>query len=291
MDTNQPLYPIREVSRITGVNSITLRAWERRYGLIEPVRTPSGHRLYTDEHIQQIQTAVSLNQQGIPISRVKTLLEKPAEIDSAETNVDASTTPQLSEGGSAFLIEPLQALNIMDLEQAFDQLLADFPDKKAYQILVQANLQFSEWTLAQQLLWQSLLSIRLKTRLRHQLRLFPKHRTNRVLLVNASQQMNRVSLDLLRLYYAMNGCLTIEVQRDELGADLSVLANLLKTFEAQTLSLLTEQAMPDEPLWVDWSERYSALEMHIWWQANEPVELAAFVQNQSYALDTLFTGR
>lgn len=291
MDTNQPLYPIREVSRITGVNSITLRAWERRYGLIEPVRTPSGHRLYTDEHIQQIQTAVSLNQQGIPISRVKTLLEKPAEIDSAETNVDASTTPQLSEGGSAFLIEPLQALNIMGLEQAFDQLLADFPDKKTYQILVQANLQFSEWTLAQQLLWQSLLSIRLKTRLRHQLRLFPKHRTNRVLLVNASQQMNRVSLDLLRLYYAMNGCLTIEVQRDELGADLSVLANLLKTFEAQTLSLLTEQAMPDEPLWVDWSERYSALEMHIWWQANEPVELAAFVQNQSYALDTLFTGR
>ncbi|WP_130536681.1 MerR family transcriptional regulator [Thiomicrorhabdus indica] len=291
MDTNQPLYPIREVSRITGVNSITLRAWERRYGLIEPVRTPSGHRLYTDEHIQQIQTAVSLNQQGIPISRVKTLLEKPAEIDSTETNVDASTTPQLSEGGSAFLIEPLQALNIMGLEQAFDQLLADFPDKKAYQILVQANLQFSEWTLAQQLLWQSLLSIRLKTRLRHQLRLFPKHRANRVLLVNASQQMNRVSLDLLRLYYAMNGCLTIEVQRDELGADLSVLANLLKTFEAQTLSLLTEQAMPDEPLWVDWSERYSALEMHIWWQANEPVELAAFVQNQSYALDTLFTGR
>jgi len=291
MDTNQPLYPIREVSRITGVNSITLRAWERRYGLIEPVRTPSGHRLYTDEHIQQIQTAVSLNQQGIPISRVKTLLEKPAEIDSAETNVDASTTTQLSEGGSAFLIEPLHALNIMGLEQAFDQLLADFPDKKAYQILVQANLQFSEWTLAQQLLWQSLLSIRLKTRLRHQLRLFPKHRTNRVLLVNASQQMNRVSLDLLRLYYAMNGCLTIEVQRDELGADLSVLANLLKTFEAQTLSLLTEQAMPDEPLWVDWSERYSALEMHIWWQANEPVELAAFVQNQSYALDTLFTGR
>ncbi|WP_321277062.1 MerR family transcriptional regulator [Thiomicrorhabdus indica] len=291
MDTNQPLYPIREVSRITGVNSITLRAWERRYGLIEPVRTPSGHRLYTDEHIQQIQTAVSLNQQGIPISRVKTLLEKPVEIDSTETNVDASTTPQLSEGGLAFLIEPLQALNIMGLEQGLDQLLADFPDKKAYQILLQANLQFSQWTLAQQLLWQSLLSIRLKTRLRHQLRLFPKHRANRVLLVNESQQMNRVSLDLLRLYYAMNGCLTIEVQRDELGADLSVLANLLKTFEAQTLSLLTEQAMPDEPLWVDWSERYSALEMHIWWQANEPVELAAFVQNQSYALDTLFTGR
>ena len=39
-----PLYPIREVSRLTGVNSVTLRAWERRYGLIRPQRTPKGHR-------------------------------------------------------------------------------------------------------------------------------------------------------------------------------------------------------------------------------------------------------
>ena len=39
------LYPIREVARLTGINPITLRAWERRYNLIEPVRTESGHRL------------------------------------------------------------------------------------------------------------------------------------------------------------------------------------------------------------------------------------------------------
>src|SRR5690554_8015216 len=31
--SDTPLYPIREVSRLTGVNSVTLRAWERRYGL------------------------------------------------------------------------------------------------------------------------------------------------------------------------------------------------------------------------------------------------------------------
>ncbi len=28
----QELFPIREVSRLTGVNAVTLRAWERRYG-------------------------------------------------------------------------------------------------------------------------------------------------------------------------------------------------------------------------------------------------------------------
>ena len=35
-------YPIRTVSDLTGVNAVTLRAWERRYGLIRPVRSPGG---------------------------------------------------------------------------------------------------------------------------------------------------------------------------------------------------------------------------------------------------------
>ena len=47
------LYPIREVARLTGINPITLRAWERRYNLIEPVRTESGHRLSSAVSEQQ----------------------------------------------------------------------------------------------------------------------------------------------------------------------------------------------------------------------------------------------
>ena len=37
----EELFPIREVARLTGINPVTLRAWERRYGLIQPVRTSS----------------------------------------------------------------------------------------------------------------------------------------------------------------------------------------------------------------------------------------------------------
>src|SRR3546814_4637558 len=43
--------PIREVTRQTGVNAVTLRAWERRYGLIVPQRTAKGHRLFSNEQI------------------------------------------------------------------------------------------------------------------------------------------------------------------------------------------------------------------------------------------------
>ena len=76
-------YPIRTVTELTGVHSVTLRAWERRYGLIMPERTPKGHRLYTQADIETIQRITELLNQGIAISQVRPLLEsglsRPAE--------------------------------------------------------------------------------------------------------------------------------------------------------------------------------------------------------------------
>jgi len=64
-------FPIRTVSELTGVNSITLRAWERRYGLLVPHRTPKGHRLYTQDDIDLIHQAVELLNKGVSISQAK----------------------------------------------------------------------------------------------------------------------------------------------------------------------------------------------------------------------------
>jgi DNA-binding transcriptional MerR regulator len=66
-DPNQPAFPIRTVCALTGLNPITLRAWERRYGLIEPIRTPGGRRLYTQQHVDQINKALSMLASGMPI--------------------------------------------------------------------------------------------------------------------------------------------------------------------------------------------------------------------------------
>ena len=54
----EQLYPIREVARLTGVNPVTLRAWERRYGLIVPMRTESGHRLYSLTDIERVRNEI-----------------------------------------------------------------------------------------------------------------------------------------------------------------------------------------------------------------------------------------
>lgn len=67
--------PIRTIAALTGVNAVTLRAWERRYSLIEPLRTPKGHRLYTQEHLELIRRVLALVARGVPISRVRELLD------------------------------------------------------------------------------------------------------------------------------------------------------------------------------------------------------------------------
>jgi len=69
--SGEKLYTIGTVSNLTGVGAITLRAWERRYELIHPVRKKSGHRLYTRKHIDQINRITALTSQGMRISQIK----------------------------------------------------------------------------------------------------------------------------------------------------------------------------------------------------------------------------
>ncbi|MGB8816860.1 MAG: MerR family transcriptional regulator [Rhizobiaceae bacterium] len=49
----QVRYKVAEAARLTGVSASTLRLWELQ-GLIEPDRTMSGQRAYTDRHLEQL---------------------------------------------------------------------------------------------------------------------------------------------------------------------------------------------------------------------------------------------
>lgn len=64
------LMPMRDVVTLTGINPVTLRAWERRHGLIRPQRTDGGHRLYTAEDVQRIRDILHWTANGLPISKV-----------------------------------------------------------------------------------------------------------------------------------------------------------------------------------------------------------------------------
>ncbi len=72
-DDHSGAYRIGTVSRITGVDTHTLRAWERRYGAIRPTRTERGTRVYDDEQVHRIRLLKAAVDAGDPIRQVATL--------------------------------------------------------------------------------------------------------------------------------------------------------------------------------------------------------------------------
>jgi hypothetical protein len=75
---------IGEVSARTGVGTATLRAWERRYGLLRPVRTQGGHRSYTEEDVARVRAVAAVVAQGKRVSSAaREVLAPPADISEA----------------------------------------------------------------------------------------------------------------------------------------------------------------------------------------------------------------
>ncbi|MBV9822930.1 MAG: MerR family transcriptional regulator [Actinobacteria bacterium] len=59
-------YRIGELARRVGLSEHVLRAWERRYEVVRPTRTPSGYRLYSTADEQRLRQMIRLVQQGMP---------------------------------------------------------------------------------------------------------------------------------------------------------------------------------------------------------------------------------
>jgi DNA-binding transcriptional MerR regulator len=68
--TNEPRYPIQAVAARTGLTPPLLRAWERRYAVVEPERAEGGERLYSDRQIHHLNLLRMLTQHGHRISRI-----------------------------------------------------------------------------------------------------------------------------------------------------------------------------------------------------------------------------
>ena len=58
------MYTIKRAAELTGVPAATLRAWERRYELVEPRRTDAGYRIYDEESLDRIRDMAALLADG-----------------------------------------------------------------------------------------------------------------------------------------------------------------------------------------------------------------------------------
>lgn len=124
---NSPTYNMKVVTKETGISAETLRAWERRYGLPMPERTPGGHRLYSQRDIEIVKWLMEKQREGLSISRAVDLWN---ELSASGEDPLPDPIPQiLSAPGSS---------NLEDVRKQWLDACLTFNENAAEQFLNQA---------------------------------------------------------------------------------------------------------------------------------------------------------
>jgi len=159
-------YPIRTIAAMTGVKPVTLRAWETRYGLLNPIRTESGHRLYTDADIETVQKALALRARGIPIRQVPDIL--------ANEDVTA-TEDEPWHGYRERMMTAIGNFEEPELDRIYQEVLGLYPITSVITDLIEPVLTLlgQRWDkvpggIAEEHFFSTYVSHKLKARFQHQ---------------------------------------------------------------------------------------------------------------------------
>jgi DNA-binding transcriptional MerR regulator len=107
---------IGELSRRTHVTPDVLRAWERRYGLVQPERSDGGYRLYSPMDEDRVRAMVRHLEAGVPAGEAARLVIEGRE----QPEVESPWLPALS----AELREALDRFDEARTQDALDKLIA-----------------------------------------------------------------------------------------------------------------------------------------------------------------------
>lgn len=102
-----PIYNVKAVARLCGIPAVTLRAWERRYGLPSPARGDQGYRLYSERDVLTLRWLKKKIDSGLSISRAVQLF---AEIRASGRDPAAMPPTPLSAS---------QPISLDDLQSTF----------------------------------------------------------------------------------------------------------------------------------------------------------------------------
>jgi DNA-binding transcriptional MerR regulator len=110
------LLRIGELSRRTGVSADTLRAWERRYGLLRPERSEGGYRLYSSADEDRVRATQALLAEGLSAAEAAAHVRDRSAGSPAESAIPANDL-------AARLIEALEGLDDSGANSVLDEAL------------------------------------------------------------------------------------------------------------------------------------------------------------------------
>jgi len=138
------LLRIGELSRRVGVSDHVLRAWERRYGLLKPVRSAGGFRLYSEADEGRVRRMQAHLAGGLSAAEAARAALGEDGADAAATYGSASVAVERHEGladRAGALALALDELDEPAAQAVFDRLLSDFTVETVLRDVVMPYLQ------------------------------------------------------------------------------------------------------------------------------------------------------
>lgn len=132
------LYPMRLVTRLTGLSADTIRAWERRHGAVTPSRSSGNTRRFTADEVRRLLLLKEATEVGHSIRTIAPLglseLEGLVERQSAPLEVVSTGTEGASENIRELRRAYLGALSRFEVRRGFDLLMrgATFLDRHTF---------------------------------------------------------------------------------------------------------------------------------------------------------------
>ncbi|HKK62981.1 MAG TPA: MerR family transcriptional regulator [Bacteroidales bacterium] len=132
------VYSIKELESLSGIKAHTIRIWEKRYNLIEPHRTTTNIRYYTDNELKKILNVSVLNRHGIKISNIAKLSDKELKDEimrvsssnpSTENTIDSMIISMIDMDELKFISTLNKAIAKQGFTNAYINIVYPFLDK------------------------------------------------------------------------------------------------------------------------------------------------------------------
>ena len=138
----QDLVRIGELARRAGLPPATLRAWERRYGIVDPQRTESGYRLYSHRDEQRLKRMLALITEGLA----------PAEAAARVLAANGGESAGAADGPPAGVPAPVASEPAAAMRERLRDELLTFDELAAQRTIDQAVAAYSTEGLLRELI-------------------------------------------------------------------------------------------------------------------------------------------
>lgn len=151
--STSPHFTIKAVQSRTGIKPVTLRAWERRYELLEPARLKNGYRLYSERDVQLLLWVKSRLDSSMSISQVvqqfNDLREKdlwPESVQKVEPELPRLKPPMPARDYAELMLSTMISHNETRAQFLVDETRKYFDLITIFEEIVQPSLALLEHT-------------------------------------------------------------------------------------------------------------------------------------------------